>query len=168
MKLIFTRRRGIVSWLIRLFTKSKVSHVIIGGLHFYGQPVVMHATHGGLRIDVLDVWKERTKSQIIEVYEIKPDVSRAIPVLAAKLGSPYDFPNLIGNALSILLKRRVKVRNLFADPKNYVCSELIVFLDPSGLKIPEFRDLDPERTTPEGLRLICKYSDNFHKTTNYL
>ena len=164
MKLIFTSRKTLLARLIRFFTSSKVSHVLIGDLHFYGQPVVMHSTHGGLRIDTFEVWQQRTDSTVYEVWEIIPDVSSAIPVLAAKLGSGYDLPNLFGNALSILMRKLgVKLRNLFADPERFVCSELVVHLDPSGLKIPEFKKLDPEKTSAEDLLQICRKSGRFRR-----
>lgn len=164
MKLIFTRKKSLVSWLIRKFTDSEASHVVVGGLSFYGQEVILHSTHGGLRVDVLEVWIERTNSVIIEEWEVLPDVSGALPILSAKLGSKYDLANLFGNALSILLQKvGIRVRNLLADPNRFVCSELVVHLDPGGFKIPDLKDLDPERASPEDLIRLCRRSPAFRK-----
>lgn len=169
MQLWFTRRSGLLPWMIRAFTRSPVSHVAIYGVEFAGRKRLLHSTHGGLRVDEPDVWIERRKVEVVETWEILPNVDDAIPIITERLGDSYDFTNLVGNAIAIILYGltfgRVNVRNIFASPELFVCSELVVNLDPGGLRIPDFRFLDPERTTAEDLRQLVRRSKSFKRVT---
>jgi hypothetical protein len=150
-----------LTWLIRRFTRSRVSHVAIG-THFHGVPVVLHSTQGGVQITLREVFLHDNK--IVEEYVVKPDVGEGIAHAVRYIGARYDYVGLVGYAAVILAWRwfRKKIKNPTASPRALVCSEFVVQLNWKAA-LPEWNGLDPERTNAEDLRSRCEKEVSFKR-----
>lgn len=156
LSLAFTTGRDPVSWLIRLLTRSRCSHVAVA-FDLYEMPVLVHAAVGGVR--VLPRWKWFRLNKLVAEYRIRADLRDNMPFALSCIGTDYDYPGLLG-FVPVLLWRWLgkKIKNPFASPRALVCSEFALQLDPNGKNIPEWRGLDPEATEPGDLLEICEKS----------
>lgn len=153
--ILFTGGANPLSQLIMWMTRSEASHCAIGGLYLYEVPIVLHASVGGVK--AVPRSKYLAEHQLIAEFEILKDVDvkNAISMLDEK----YDYPGLFG-FFPIMFARWIgrKIRNPLSSPRAVVCSELVMALDPGGVRFPEWLDYDSETTTPEDLLEDCKRS----------
>lgn len=145
---VFTtpRRWTLVSWLIRLFTRSSVSHVGLV-IDVCGVPVLFHSTFGGVQMTPVAAF-ERT-DRVVAAYRVVPELDLR-HAIAEHLGQGYDYPAILGFAWLIVFGRwlKRKAKNPLASPGKLVCSELVLHADHASA-IHEWRGLDPERTHPQ-------------------
>jgi len=143
MKLLFTRRHHIGSWLIRMVTWSEYSHVdlvldedlLIGAIA--GDGVVLAKAKDRLAIS------SRAVMMHIPVKEV--DVSEAFAI--GQLGKAYDWLGVIGIGLK---------RNWQEDDK-WSCAELVASVLAAGGQRP-FDSKFYHRITPQQLLML-----NFEK-----
>jgi len=139
-----------LSWLIRTFTKSDVSHawLLIEGA-FMGHDMVMEAHETGYRLIPFFVFEKKT--HVVRILTPKHPLEDGIQSQIDDLGSSYDFPGLFGN-LFVIVGRwfKVKWRNPFGSSKAMFCSEAIVRAM-QGCNYPGSEQLDPEATNPNDL-----------------
>lgn len=111
VRLIFTRKNTIGSWLIRIFTWSKWSHV---GFICRDRTVIEAVGfHGVRRVSMAESVKGATKYAIVDFKNID-----SIPIeniLVTKLGNKYDYLGAIGMGL----------HKKWENKNKWVCSELI-------------------------------------------
>jgi len=164
--IIFTRPKkwSLLSWLIKKFTKSQASHMMIG-LEMYGVPVVIHSTMGGVQITPRK--KQMVNNEILEEYKFIPDVTNGLKHSFDHLGERYDYVGLLGYAIILIMWRwfRRKMKNPLASPTALVCSEFVLHVNHDG-QIKEWEGLDPERTTPQDLIEICRLNGSFVRVNN--
>lgn len=151
-----------VSWLIRKFTGSRVSHVALC-VDIYGIPVMLHATMGGVQLTLRNRFE--ADNHIVEEFRFKPDMTIGVyHTIAQHLGDRFDYVGLLGHAyVSVVWKwLKRKRRNPLASPSALVCSEFVLHVDPTK-QIEEWKWLDPERTTPQDLLDCCQLEINFER-----
>lgn len=159
LTLAFTSSSALISRTIRFFTKSRTSHTAIG-LELFGAPFFLHATVGGIQMTPRARWLKTNR--VVAEFRVVPDLSEGLQAALHHIGDEYDYAGLFGFLLVLFAQKFGRTRrNLFASPTAMVCSELARHLDLEGKKIPEWRGLDPERTSPEDLLRICEQSAQF-------
>lgn len=144
----------LLSWAIKKFTKSDVSHVLIG-TEVHGVPVYLHCTGGGVKVNRQDHYKKN--DNVLYEYPLMVDAERLCEALGhawSHIDDDYDYVGIFGFAWVITawewFKR--KVRNPVASTDSMWCSEFVLHLnitgDHSGNSgmIPEWNDLSPEYT----------------------
>lgn len=143
------------SYLIRLFQRTKYSHVFI---KFHsastGRDLVYEAVGGGLRFVGQKVWSDHAES--VDEFEIEISDSAYTTIMAYCIdnaGTPYAHMQNIGIALANLFHLR---KNPWKSGMN--CSELLAnILALDGVKITKPLDL----ITPKDIHSIL--SKNFDK-----
>jgi len=143
MKLLFTRRHHIGSWLIRMVTWSEYSHVdlvldedlLIGAIA--GDGVVLSKAKDRLAIS--------SKAVMMHIPVKEVDVSEAFAI--GQLGKQYDWLGVIGIGLK---------RNWQEDDK-WSCAELVASILAAGGQRP-FDSKFYHRITPQQLLML-----NFEK-----
>lgn len=147
--LIFTTAKGfsLMSRLIRWWTRSEASHVAIG-VEMFGVQLLLHATKGGVKFEPRAKYLRGNK--VVREVRFRHPEALELDAAVRMLGTKYDYLSLLGYALLIPLWRHLKVwiKNPFASPSAVVCSEFVLALDPD---LPEWKGLDPERTTAQDL-----------------
>jgi uncharacterized protein YycO len=111
MRLLFTRRNTIGSYLIRAFTWSQWSHCVV----VESDSSVIDSTfaHGGVcRRPLASVYAESSKVEAVDIP--LPDEAAAIGYAVAQIGKPYDWKAVVGFILH---------RN-WADDSAWFCNEL--------------------------------------------
>jgi len=149
VRLLFTTAPGFVSWLIKEFSGSKVSHVGIQ----VGPNTIIAAEEEGVVEQTMGKFL-RDKRRIVAIYEATElgEPHLFVDRVRARIGEPYAFDELPGFAWHCIgewLGKRWK--NFCHDPKKTVCSELVCALDDETGFVRELEDLDPEITTPQDL-----------------
>jgi hypothetical protein len=157
--LLFVAADTFVSRAIRFITRSRVSHVAIGGFALESMPVVIHADLGG--VQVTPRARFLTKNALVAEYDILPPVN--LSAALERLGERYDFAGLAGY-LPVLFWRRLgrAIKNPLAAHNATVCSELVLALD-DARAVPEWIDLDPETATPQDLLARCSQGASFRQ-----
>jgi hypothetical protein len=142
------KKWSLLSWGIKKFTKSKVSHCLIG-TEICGIPMFLHCTGGGVKVSRRDNYLKT--DDLIYEYEFVPDMQEGLAHAWSHIDDNYDYAGIFGFAWVIIawqwLKR--KVRNPVASPNSMWCSEFVLHLNTHGDHagaIPEWNDLKPEYT----------------------
>lgn len=140
----FSYNRGILSRLIRFFTKSSVSHVfIVTWIH--GEPMAYHAAGLSVGYSNLKYFSEyNTLVTCIELPVLAFDKAKIMRKAARLCGRPYGFKTLLGFGWVLLAKAiGLRVKNPWVDGSStYICVELVGEL--AGVK-------DAESMTPDEL-----------------
>jgi len=170
LSLVFTTSSHWLSRVIRWATDSEVSHVAIG-TEIFGEPVLIHSAldgetgRNGVQITPRERWLR--DNVVVAEYDVLPDVSANMGSLIHLLCERYDKMGLVGYLVVIVAKYLgKKVMNPFSHPTRYVCSRYALKLDPEARAIPEWVGLDPEKTTPHDLLLLCRTGASFSKVTD--
>ena len=150
LTLCFTTSRSWISKAIHWFTRSRVSHVMIG-CQYQGMPFFLHASSGGVQLTPRA--KYLKSNVVVDEYRILPDVEVGFDHALSHLNEKYDYLTLFGWGAVILLWRwfRIKAKNPLESPTAMVCSEFVCHLDMAhggmpGKLIPEWEGLDPDKT----------------------
>src|SRR5574343_542682 len=84
-----------ISWLVRKFTKSRVSHVWFKYFDAdFNMDMVMEAHELGFRLLPYERFKKNNK--IVAVWSTKDDLGSGLRWAATWLGTAYDFSGLFG------------------------------------------------------------------------
>lgn len=140
---LLVKGKGLVSFLVKLFTRSKYSHVALAV-----------SNNRVIEID----WKYRLQIRSIEheeydVYRLNRGLTNEetfiiLSYVYSLIGSKYDFSKIFSLVFEILFSRRGK--RIFDNPNKFICSDII---DSAYQKIgvdlvPHYADQD---TTPDDL-----------------
>lgn len=142
------KRWKIVSWAIKTFTKSKVSHCLIG-THIHGIPMFLHCSKGGVHVVRRDNFLK--KNRIRHEFDLLACDDEMMRNAWKAIDHSYDYDGILGFAFVIAaswLKKRVS--NPFASAGSMWCSEFLLRLNVDS-RIPEWNGLDPEYTHCEHL-----------------
>ena len=150
LRLLFTAAPDPISKAIRRLTGQPVSHV---GIQTGGSMVLSAELRGVIeQTDLQFLSMGRT---LVASYEATPEGEKHLMLWRARahIGDRYGLGELPGFAWATLARRWLgkSVRNPFHDPKAVVCSEFVLYLDDETGFVTEFKDLDPETTTPGDL-----------------
>lgn len=144
-----------LSGVIRWFTGSKVSHVVVT-FDLDGLPMVCHADMGGVRFVTRDRFLA-TNHQVVEEWAHVEELT--LTEIEASLGVGYDYAALFGE-IPVMLARWLgkKIRNPFNSPSHLYCTELVL-----KLGTPELNALDPDTATPEDILDVCRASEKWSR-----
>jgi hypothetical protein len=149
-------------------TNSVTSHVCLG-TEIFGEPVLIHSAldgetgRTGVQITPRSKWLE--DNELVAEYAIVPEVSEEMmrPMIQL-LCERYDKLGLLGYVIVIVAKwLGRKIQNPLANVKALVCARYVMRLDPTGTLIPEWAGMDPEKTTPHDLLVLCRSGVSFSK-----
>ena len=144
----FSTRKGFLSALVRLATKSDTSHAFML-IEIDGLPMVIEAEAAGFRMVTYERFT-REGNQVVGLYAL--DVPNdSLRWFYEALGEKYDVSGLLGTVW-VLVGRwfRLKWRNPFASSRGLFCSEAIaLWLQAIGYENSD--TLDPSATTPDDL-----------------
>ena len=145
-----TRKYNPLAALIRLMTKSKVSHTWLLYMDkTFGIQMVLEATVEGVRISPYD--KFNKKNQIIAIIDPRYSIEKGLISIKERLGDKYNFMGLFGMFFVIVgrwFKRKVK--NPLHDPNALYCSELVTEVLQNS-DYPGSEQLGIETTSPKQL-----------------
>ena len=147
--LVFTTSSSLLARAIRRVTNSPVSHVAIS-LPLAGVPVMLHADVGGVQIvPASRFFYGRT---LVEEYALTPGTHYNIERAIEDIGERYDYFGLLGHLARLTFVRfGIRLRRPLTSSHATVCSEFV-----ARLGLPSFANLDPERTSPGELLLVCR------------
>lgn len=153
--------RSPLSWLIRRLTNSRVSHATLS-THIRGVPVILHCTVGGVQLTLRNRFEAHSK--IVEEFAFNIDVADGLSAAIKELGDRYDYMGILGFAWVLFAARWLhrKIKNPLASPTAMVCTEFVLSIDRDD-RIPEWRELDAERTTAEDLLECCQRGSSFRR-----
>lgn len=140
-----------ISWLVRLLTRSKASHVWVAYYDpILGIDVVVEAHEFGFRMIRYD--RFIVLNNIVAIFRLPYTPPEVMSNMSRWLGSTYDFLGLIGlGAVKLAAMIGLKhLRNPFKSADAVFCSESIVRTLKS-LDSDRYRDLDENNTTPQDL-----------------
>lgn len=153
----FSASTGIVSKVIRWFTRGRVSHAYAT---YYSETLqdvfVIEATFWGYKLTPHAKWIKSNKP--VGEFKCKKDLTPGLRHVAKWLGGTYDFWSALGLAARRWFGKWY--RNPFKDPKKLHCSEAVtMLLRYVGLA----EEMDPESTTPEDLYDYCLNNTEFEE-----
>lgn len=153
--LIFSTSTAPLSRAIRALSRSEASHCGIG-LRIDGVDLVADASLLGVEMVERSRWL-RGKTLVLE-FIFPPLHAPTTAYVMGELGRGYDYSGMLGY-LPIYLARwfgRV-IRNPWASPTRYVCSEFVV----RGMlqRLPLRMLADSESCDPEALMQFCREAD---------
>jgi len=125
----------IVSWLIRLFQRSKYSHVRLRWQSTSGVEIIYEASGSEVKV-IGELSQQDHPIEVVKSYTVKVsrDQYRALIRLFRYAGVKYGYLQILGIALVTIFKL---AKNPFSDGrKSQVCSELV------GLFITEVKKWD--------------------------
>ncbi|HHB2481335.1 TPA: YiiX/YebB-like N1pC/P60 family cysteine hydrolase [Bacillus cereus] len=117
--IVFLQGKSIISKAVRFFDKGKFSHVAIAmsGTH------ILEADFD-TRVSVVPL--DRSEFNIVEVIDLglnKDERSRVVDIGRKLVGKRYDYMQIVWYIISKIF--RLKGKNRFNNPNNFICSELV-------------------------------------------
>jgi len=151
--LVFTSGFDPFQLLINIGTFSRAGHVAIG----IGAEL-LHAYEPGVRVDSREYWFGVKKQRLIYECEIVPDVMAGLAECASRIGEPYDVVGVLRAMFWLTLKRFASPlqRPGAASKTSHTCASFAMLLDPDGIMIPEWRELERGIVTPADLLLAAR------------
>lgn len=116
---VFLQGKSFISKAVRFFDKGTFSHVAIAmsGTH------ILEADFD-TRVSIVPF--DKNEFNVIEVIDLglnKEERSRVVAMGTKMVGKKYDYMQIIWYIISKML--RLKGKNKFNNPNNYICSELV-------------------------------------------
>ena len=146
----FSTGKGLISRIIRWFTKSTVSHAWLLYLDVdFGQDMVLEATLEGVRIMPFEVFKKH--NTIIKIAVPSKDLKSGLLQAGGVLGGSYDFTGLFGMLWVLFghwLKRKWK--NPWNNSQAMFCSEFVARVL-MWSNYPGVEYWEPSEMTPQDL-----------------
>lgn len=117
--IVFAQGKGLIGKTIRFFDKGKFSHVAIA----VSDKHVIEADYDtSVAITVFDP-REYSYIEIIDLNLTEDERNKVVDIGIKYIGRRYDYLQLIWYVFKKIF--RLKGRNLFNNPKNMICSELV-------------------------------------------
>jgi hypothetical protein len=154
-RLIFSTGDDWYQVLIRNFTLSPASHVMLGlgekGDH------ILHSMERGVQLESRERWFRQENQRLVAEYLIVPDVSEGVRDAFSYIGEKYDVPG-VAKATVLrafnLLRSPLYWTTPIAD-RAQTCSRFVMLIDPFNVKIPEWRHINRERVAPSDLLQVA-------------
>lgn len=136
---LFSTTNSPFSWLIRMITWSRWSHVSIVD----GDTIIQaHALHGVVRSSLAEAIDTAKRVQLVRLPASNP--AAVIAAAASQIGKPYDWTALFG----------FLVRRDWQADDSWFCSELVAWAFDKGGS-PLFRLDALHRVTPEHIAMLA-------------
>ena len=151
--LVFTASPRTFSRLIRWFTNSPTSHVMVEyPSDLWGGRWIAQASVGGVH----KVPANKARHYVVADVECVFDVRNALHSIAQCIGNPYDYEGLAGYTWSKILKKyfRRKMSRPLHDPNALFCSEMVATMLIAA-KLPGTEDWTPEFIAPVDILRYC-------------
>lgn len=126
MRLIWTKNKMPLSWLIRWGLDEPVSHFAI----VFDDRLVFHSNLKGVNVDWFDNFKKHHTIVFERHFNVGLSTEEKVylDVIGKKIGKPYDFLGFIYFAYIGLKKKLFGTKtpndNIFNQPEAYLCTEL--------------------------------------------
>lgn len=150
LEVVFSDRNTPFAWLIRLVTRSKVSHVSFRVVDYFAYEA------GTTGVSVLPWDTFKAKHTVLARYALKverfPNADAALPLLLETYGDGYDYLGILGLGYCLLIEKlfNKNVPNPLNARSSYWCSELVSsFLSWAG--DAKALAIDPDTVSPEDL-----------------
>lgn len=146
MKLLFTRRRHLGSWLIRLVTWSEYSHVdiLIGNTEADAFAVGAIAGRGVAVRNLSEVLAISSKATVMDLpVNSLEGLNGALDFLTEQLGKPYDWSGVFG----------IWAHRNWQEDDSWSCAELVAAVAAAGGYQP-FDNKFRHRITPQDLFML--------------
>ena len=112
---------NIISRLMRWFTKSKYSHVVM----YIGDGHIIESSAGGVQRDLLSKYNKSKKIVIRPIYQGE-ESTFILWVLEGMIGHRYDYGFIFGYPIALLAdKLGIHIKNPLGSDYSYVCSEMV-------------------------------------------
>jgi len=142
----FSRNNFPISYLIRRWTKSEVSHsFLLFDDETLNTKMVLEVTLGGYRIVPWSTFKR--KNDVVSIKDVGIDLLPGLRATTRWLGLPFDFKAFL--AFWRIFKNWSQ-HPFTASPKALICSEVVIHV----LQIVDFpgsKELNPKATSPKVL-----------------
>lgn len=162
IKIVFTASNTWIGRLIRWFTRSKVSHVMLEYTsELWGGQWIAEATATGVR----KVPARRARHDVVAEFECLFDADKAIKEIGKYVGLPYDYVGLIVFAWAVISWRylKTKIRKPLNNTKGQFCSEFITHFFKAA-QLVKTQKWDPELSKPGRLFNYClKHEELFRE-----
>lgn len=149
--IIFVKNNGIFSNIIRYFDKGRFSHVCIATSDSH----VIEAQYG-TKARIIPFYYGQDEYVVIDLNLSKEETDKVVGIALTMTGKWYDYPQIIGFAIKKIFG--LKSKNLFNNPNNWICSELVYHMLVSIGKInskEQLNDLTPNQLY-NFLENLCK------------
>lgn len=148
--------------LITFFDNGRFSHVCIATSDTH----VIEAQYG-TKARIIPFYYGQDEYVVLDLNLSKEETEKVLSVALSMTGKWYDYPQLIGYVFKKIF--RLKGNNIFNNPNNWICSELVYHILLSIGKIKPSEELDD--LTPNQLynflHNMCKSQDsNCHEYDN--
>lgn len=153
-EIIFVKNNGLFSNLIRYFDKGRFSHVCIATSNTH----VIEAQYG-TKARIIPFYYGQDEYVVMNLNLTEEEINKVVDVALTMTGKWYDYPQIIGYALRKIFG--LKSKNLFNNPNNWICSELVYHMLVSIGKIDKdetLNDLTPNQLY-NFLQNLCKSQD---------
>ncbi len=153
----FSTTGGLLSRLIRFFTRSRISHcIVVYGCGVFAQDMVLEASGHGYRILSWRRWDKANR--LIALYRLElpvENIRAGLHLLADRLGDAFDKLSLFG----FFLQRVLGLKGVpFNSRQKLVCSEaLALFLQRCGVPIEDVGVVTPQ----DAFALVEHHKDIF-------
>ena len=84
-------KKNVISKLIKLFTKSKWSHVFIELVPVGNDALILEATRGGVQFNLLSKYTNHPEKYELELFKIDDSIEILLPVLQKHLHDDYGY-----------------------------------------------------------------------------
>jgi hypothetical protein len=152
--IIFVKSNGFFSDLIRFFDKGRFSHVCIATSDTH----VIEAQYG-TKARIIPFYYGQDEYVVVDLNLKKEEAGKIVEVALEMTGKWYDYPQIIGYAIKKIFG--LKSKNLFNNPNNWICSELVYHMLVAIGKISheeQLEDLTPNQLY-NFLHNLCKSQD---------
>ena len=140
--------------LITFFDRGRFSHVCIATSDTH----VIEAQYG-TKARIIPFYYGQDEYVVIDLNLSKEETEKVLGVALSMTGKWYDYPQLIGYAIKKIFG--LKSKNLFNNPNNWICSELVYHMLVAIGKVKvgeEIGDLTPNQLY-NFLHNLCKSQD---------
>lgn len=159
MELIVGTGRGFSAWLIKLVTRSPITHAAIRYPIRWDGPLesrVLHSTIGGVQMTTMDYIRDHYDDLIHYRCKFPEAEAAANATMQTFLGAKYDYLSYIGLGLAIIFRLK---KNPLGQYKALMCTEVPAhFLNRVQEMNPSYSipHIDPEMLTPRFLFEFCE------------
>jgi uncharacterized protein YycO len=154
--IIFVRNNNwFTTNLITFFDKGRFSHVAIA----VSDTHVVEA-QWGTKVRIIPFYYGQDEYAVVDLGLTQEEREKVSDIALTMTGKWYDYPQLFGYAFKKILGKK-NGRNIFNNPNNWICSELVYYMLVSIGKIKQedtLNDLTPNQLY-NFLKNLCQSTD---------
>jgi hypothetical protein len=152
VRIVLTAPRTPLGAIIRLVTRSRVSHCLIE-IPVWDKRMVAEARIGGVRL----VPMKRAQHHVVQEFVCQFETRKGLIAIADTLGGRYDYAGLVVIAWWLVIRQwfKVKCRRTRYRSESVKCSELVAMFLRACNVSGAVESLPSELATPEDIRAFC-------------